>query len=274
MQITTQSNYINTQQTQQSASTKEGLSTNSFLSQLDEDIQKAFEEVSIGLDDETKFKRAMSLSFHMSHPMFMMFEDGKYPDKMPADVKSAMEQQQSDYLKLNSKKEQNTYKITWMIEHIGHEISSDPGFEGFLVDMRNSYLGEIYSQKDDDVNYALEQFKNDLSTKGALKFLYDFNQEKIDEMVEKFKEKLLKQQEENPDIDLDIEKLVSEYRKELMQRLAELEDENEKSPVNIKQVEFEVIKNLTPKLEDLLQEGVLNSGATQESIARKEKMKN
>jgi hypothetical protein len=112
-----------------------------------------------------------------------------------------------------------------------------------------------YKSRDEinDEDPALQKFKNDLITKGALKFIYDFNMEKIEEMVEKYKAKLLKEMEDNPELDLDIDKMVAAYKKDLLERLAELEDEDKKSVLNVKKMEFEIIDKINPNLEELLQ---------------------
>lgn len=234
------------------------LTASRFMEQLGEEISSLFDEMSVGLDEDTKLKRALSLSFHLSNPMFMSFKEG-YPDDMPQNVKTALEQQKAEYLKLTDEKEKNIYKLDWMINHIDFKDSSDPEFETFLKDLRNKYAGtelSYYKSRDEinDEDSALQKFKNDLITKGALKFVYDFNMEKIEEMVQKYKDKLLKEMEENPELDLDIDKMVAEYKKQLLERLAELEDEEDKSVLNINRVEFDIVNKLNPKLEDILQE--------------------
>lgn len=72
-------------------------------------------------------------------------------------------------------------------------------------------------------------------------------------MVEKYKEELLKEMEENPELEIDIDKMVSDYKKQLLERLAELEEEDKKSVMNVKKIEFEIADKLNPKLEELLQ---------------------
>jgi len=236
----------------------QSLGASKFMENLGEEIASIFEQMSVGLDDNKKLSRAMSLSFHLSHPMFMGFEEG-YPDGMPQNVKAALQQQKEEYTNLSDEKDKNVYMLDWMLNHIGFEQSSDPEFEGFLKDLRNEYAGTIlseYKSRDEinDSDFALQKFKDDLITKGALKFLYDFNMEKIEEMVEKYKAELLKELEENPELELDIDKMVNDYRKQLLERLAELEDEENKSVLNINRMEFEMASKLKPQLEELLQE--------------------
>lgn len=180
------------------------------------------------------------------------------PENKSLSASKFMEQQKEEYLKLTDEKEKNIYKLDWMINHIGFTQTSDPEFEGFLKDMRNKYAGtqiSDYKSRDEinDEDSALQKFKNDLITKGALKFLHDFNMEKIEEMVEKYKQKLLKEMEDNPELDLDIDKMVADYKKGLLERLAELNEEDKKSLINVKRLEFEIADKLNTKLEEVLQ---------------------
>jgi hypothetical protein len=235
------------------------LSASSFLESLGKEIAAIFESLSEGLDEDVKFKRAMSLSLNMSSPMFMRFDSVGYPDGMPSDVKFAMQEQSGAYKALDNEVDKNTFKIDWMINHIVHEQSSDPEFGNFLRDLRKEYSGEAlsdYESRDqaNEDDYALQKFKDDLTTKGAAKFLHDFNSEKIEKMVEKYKAELLKEMEKNPDLNLDIEKMVSDYRKQLLERLAQLEDEGEKSTLNIHRMEMEILSKFDVNLEKLLQE--------------------
>ena len=247
------------QQTVQTAqntnATSSSLSASGFIAQLGEEIASLFEELSLGVDEETKLKRALSLSLNLSAPLFMRFDEGNYPQEMPSDVKRALQDQRAGYEALESEKEQMIYKMDWMLDHIGFERSSDPGAEAFLRELRAAYAGSFKSdyQSRDEINdsdYALQQFRDDLSNKGAAKFLSDFNQEKIDALVEEYRKELEEMLKENPDLDID--KMLSDFKKSLMERLAELEEENERSPLNINKLAFEVTSKFDTKLEDIL----------------------
>jgi len=237
-----------------------GLSASSFMEQVDPEIAQIFEEMSVGLDDDTKLKRAMSLSLHLSFgPMFLRFQNGEYPEGMPDDVIASMQQQTDEWNKLETDKERNIYTLDWMIEHIGHEQSGDPEFEGFLRDLRASFAGERlseYKSRDEinDEDAALQKFKKDLTTKGAIKFLYDYNMEKIEEMVEKYKEKLLENLSENPTPEelAQINDMVETYRKQLLEQLTELGDSDKNSPLNISRLEYQIMNNLDHTLEEAL----------------------
>ena len=80
---------------------------------------------------------------------------------------------------------------------------------------------EIIEPQEDEIDYALEQFKESLRTKGALKFLMDFNLEKIEEKVKEYKEKLLKEMGDSPENLAEIEKMVEDYRKKLLEEMQE-----------------------------------------------------
>ncbi len=67
----------------------------------------------------------------------------------------------------------------------------------------------------------LQQFKADLVKKGAAQFLKDLNQEKIEALVEEYRQKLLKEQSENPDKPMDINQMVSDFRKQLIKEMME-----------------------------------------------------
>jgi hypothetical protein len=221
----TQSIYTN----QTSQNNNSGLSASRFMQQVDPQVAQIFEEMSVGWDEDLKLKRAMSLSLHLTHPMFLTFKEG-YPEGMPKDLQYALESQKEAYTSLRTQEEKSSYMLSWMINHIGHEISDDPEFKNVLIDMRERYnttynaseIGkEIIEPQEDEIDYALEQFKESLRTKGALKFLMDFNLEKIEEKVKEYKEKLLKEMGDSPENLAEIEKMVENYRKKLLEEMQE-----------------------------------------------------
>jgi len=114
----------------------------------------------------------------------------------------------------------------------------------------------IYKSRDDinEENMALQQFKKDLTEKGAVKFLHDFNMQKIEEMLEKYKQKLAKELEDNPDSTMDMEQMLNDYRKQLLERFRELEDDNSdsKTLLSSNRMAFEMADKLKPKLENIL----------------------
>ncbi len=92
------------------------------------------------------------------------------------------------------------------------------------IDVINKLHPVIAYQTRDEINSndaALLQFKSDISTKGAAQFLHDLNEEKIKALVEEYRQKLLKEKEENPKSTMDINKMVSDYRKLLLKEMME-----------------------------------------------------
>ncbi|MDY0232809.1 MAG: hypothetical protein RBS11_02135 [Sulfurimonas sp.] len=114
----------------------------------------------------------------------------------------------------------------------------------------------IYKSRDElnEEDIALQQFKKDLTQKGAFKFMHDFNMQKIEEMLEEYKKKLEKELEDNPDAKLDIEQMLSDYKKQLLERFRELEDDkgDSKTLMSSSRIAFEIADKLKPKLEDIL----------------------
>lgn len=228
-----------------------------FMASVDEQIAAIFEELSKGLDEETKFKRSMSLSLHLQAPMFMMFSDGNYPEGMPANVKAAMQSQQKAYNALESDEERNLYSMQWMIDHIGHEQSSDPAFKDFLIQLRDRYseltgatLGDTQAEEESDAE--VEAFREALHTKGALRFVFEYNQEKIDKMVEEYRQKLLGAMKANPEAQINIEEMVQDYREELLKRLQELEELENPSALHISRIASQMTQSHTIGMAELL----------------------
>jgi len=75
---------------------------------------------------------------------------------------------------------------------------------------------------------TLSQFKDDLTTKGAARFLKDLNEEKIEALVEEYRQKLLKEQAENPDQPMDINQMVSDFRQQLLKEIMEAQKAEQK----------------------------------------------
>jgi molecular chaperone DnaK (HSP70) len=113
-----------------------------------------------------------------------------------------------------------------------------------------------YKSRDEinEEDIALQQFKKDLTQKGAFKFMHDFNMQKIEEMLEEHKKKLEKELEDNPDSKMDIDQMLSEYKKQLLERFRELEDDKDdsKTLMSSSRIAFEMADKLKPKLEDIL----------------------
>lgn len=85
------------------------------------------------------------------------------------------------------------------------------------------YHAEPYKTRD-EINAEdgeLAQFKEDLVTKGAAVYLKDLNEEKIEALVEEYRQKLLKEKEKNPEQPMDINQMVNDFRKQLLEELME-----------------------------------------------------
>ena len=94
----------------------------------------------------------------------------------------------------------------------------------------NATNGTASTQEDDT---AVVDFLEKLRTKGALKFLADFNKEKIEKMVEEYKQKLLEEMGDSPEAKKEIETLVAAYKKQLLEELQNSLDADEKTtPIN------------------------------------------
>lgn len=85
------------------------------------------------------------------------------------------------------------------------------------------YPAQEYKTRD-EINAEdgeLTKFKDDLRTKGAAVFLKELDEEKIKALVEEYREKLLKEKEKNPQIPMDINKMVSDFKKQLIEEMME-----------------------------------------------------
>lgn len=89
-------------------------------------------------------------------------------------------------------------------------------------------IAELYGvqlhETRDEINAKdgeLKQFREDLTTKGAAVFLKELDEEKIEALVEEYRQKLLKDKEKNPEQPMDINKMVSNFRKQLLEELME-----------------------------------------------------
>lgn len=89
-----------------------------------------------------------------------------------------------------------------------------------------AYTGDKTQSDVEETDSEVAQFLKDLRTKGAAKFLADLNQEKIDKLVEKFKEKLMKEMGDSPEALKEIAKLVEDFKTKLMEDMKDkMEDE-------------------------------------------------
>ena len=86
--------------------------------------------------------------------------------------------------------------------------------------------------KSSQMDSAVVDFLKNLREKGAARFLADFNQEKIEKLVEEYKQKLIDNMGDSPEALHDIEKLVEDFKKKLMQEMKEKREDEIKNAKN------------------------------------------
>ncbi len=107
----------------------------------------------------------------------------------------------------------------------------DKSVESEYLKVMNRLFPSVTHQTRDEINTGdaeLAQFRKDLTTKGAATFLKELNEEKIEALVEAYRQKLLKEQEANPNKPMDIAKMVSDFKKKLMEELMEIQKAEKK----------------------------------------------
>ena len=118
------------------------------------------------------------------------------------------------------------------------QAESSDGFEAIFETLKEEKQDALTNEEttpqnsepveaSDKSSDAVTQFLNDLRTKGAAQYLADLNQEKIDKLVEEYKDKLTKEMGESPENSQEIAKLVEDYKKQLLEEMRE-KSENEK----------------------------------------------
>ncbi|MDO8455109.1 MAG: hypothetical protein Q7S59_11105 [Sulfurimonas sp.] len=114
----------------------------------------------------------------------------------------------------------------------------DKSVSSNYLDVINKLFPATPYKTRDEINNSdteLAQFKKDLSTKGAAEFLKDLNEEKINALVEKYRQKLLEEQKADPTKPMDIEKMVSDFKKKLIEELMEAQKAEQELKDNTKQ---------------------------------------
>lgn len=143
------------------------------------------------------------------------------------------------------------------------------------------YNVEEYKSRD-EINAndtELQQFKDDLIKKGAALFLKDLNQEKIDALVEEYRQKLLKEKENNPDQPMDINQMVSDFKKELLKEMMEAQkaEQQNKHGQNTALTSSDILENIkTAKSDDKkstqLETGFLEQMLSASNLEAKQKV--
>jgi len=94
-----------------------------------------------------------------------------------------------------------------------------------------SYEGDK-SVSDEKDSAAVNKFLQELREKGAAGFLAELNIEKIEEKIEKFRQKLISEMGDSPEAIATIEKMVADFRKQLLEQLQASLD-RDKKPASI-----------------------------------------
>lgn len=133
------------------------------------------------------------------------------------------------------------------------------------------YPAQEYKTRD-EINAedtALAQFRNDLITKGAAVFLKELNEEKIEALVEEYHQKLLKEKEKNPQKPMDINQMVSDYRKQLLKEMMEAQKaEQENKPAqSAALMSSEILENLKMARNDEQKSGVAEIGFLEQILS-------
>ena len=102
-------------------------------------------------------------------------------------------------------------------------------YKAFWNAFNAAYTGDKTPSASEGTDSEVAKFLKDLREKGALKFLADLNQEKIDKLVEEYKKKLQKEMGDSPEAMQKIEKLVEDFKKKLMEEMREKTEEEAKS---------------------------------------------
>lgn len=118
----------------------------------------------------------------------------------------------------------NVASVTNTSLNLGSSITKDESIDqDYAALIAQFYPTQEYKTRD-EINAEdgeLSKFKNDLRTKGAAVFLKELDEEKIKALVEEYRAKLLKEKEKNPEIPMDINKMVNDYKKQLIEEMME-----------------------------------------------------
>jgi hypothetical protein len=109
------------------------------------------------------------------------------------------------------------------------EVTDNSVNQKYMAFIKEFYNIQAYINRDvvNSEDGELAKFKSDLVTKGAVVFLKELDEEKIKALVEEYREKLLKEKEKNPEIPMDINKMVSNFKKQLIEEMIEAQKAEE-----------------------------------------------
>lgn len=115
----------------------------------------------------------------------------------------------------------------------------------------------------------LSKFKDDLRTKGAAVFLKELDEEKIKALVEEYREKLLKEKEKNPEIPMDINKMVSDFKKQLIEEMMEAQkaEEEKKGKESEMLMSSEMLEQIQALRQDEQKSGIAEIGFLEQILS-------
>jgi len=133
------------------------------------------------------------------------------------------------------------------------------------------YPAQEYQTRD-EINAEdgeLGEFKEDLTTKGAAVFLKELNEEKIETLVEEYRQKLLKEQAENPEKPMDINQMVSDFRRQLLKEMMEAQKaEQENQPTQTAALmSNDILENIKTVRNDQEKSGIPERGFLEQMLS-------
>ncbi|WP_373036237.1 hypothetical protein [Sulfurimonas sp.] len=203
------------------------------------DVRDAYIKAMNSLDDKDKLM-SMMLTFDMGH-LQSQLEGTPYKPKTV----------DYDYLSSRVDSILNPKPPAFTSEKTKESIRA------FWEAFEASYTGDKTKTQETQEDSAVAKFLNDLTTKGAAKFLADFNMEKIQAKIDEFRKKLEEQMGDSPQAVQEIEKMIEDYTKQLLEELQEsLDSGKEEKPGTADAIIKSILKmkvdNPAKPLEELL----------------------
>jgi len=133
------------------------------------------------------------------------------------------------------------------------------------------YPAQEYKTRD-EINAEdgeLTKFKDDLRTKGAAVFLKELDEEKIKALVEEYRAKLLKEKEKNPEIPMDINTMVSDFKKQLIEEMMEAQkaEEEKKGKESEMLMSSEMLEQMQSVRNDEQKSGIAEIGFLEQILS-------
>lgn len=185
------------------------------------DVQEAYISAMNSLDDKDKLM-AMTLTFDPAHLDSVINNKPYTPTNMDY-----------NYLKSRVENMLNPQNGGYTSPETKESITA------FWNAFDAAYTGDKTQDAQSEENSAVEKFLSELRTKGAAKFLADLNQEKIDKMVEEYKQKLMEEMGDSPEAMEKIAKLVEEFKKNLIEEMREKMQEELKNAKDVNSVKLD-----------------------------------